>query len=103
MLAWTHGTWGVQSDCAPSLSANFYKATPAIDAVQRGYVVVAPDYQGLGSTGPHPFLVGPSAARTTLDAVRAAQAITGANAGKDFAEMKAARDAKLAKAALAKA
>ncbi|MBS0502952.1 MAG: hypothetical protein JSS55_03940 [Proteobacteria bacterium] len=85
VLAWTHGTWGVAESCAPSLSANFYKATPAIAAVQRGYVVVAPDYQGLGSPGPHPFLVGPPAARNTLDAVRAAQQIAGAGAGGKFA------------------
>lgn len=85
VLAWTHGTWGIAENCAPSLSPNFYKATAAIDAVRRGYVVVAPDYQGLGSPGPHPFLVGPAAARNTLDAVRAAQAIAGAGAGKRFA------------------
>ena len=85
VLAWAHGTWGVAENCAPSLSANFYKATPAVEAVQRGYVVVAPDYQGLGSTGPHPFLVGPSAARNMLDAVRAAQDLAGARAGKRFA------------------
>lgn len=85
VLAWTHGTWGITERCAPSLSANFYKATPAIAAVERGYVVVAPDYQGLASAGPHPFLVGPPAARNTLDAVRAAQQIAGAGAGKTFA------------------
>ncbi|MEO6198955.1 MAG: lipase family protein [Sphingomicrobium sp.] len=96
VLAWTHGTWGVASQCAPSLSPSFfdvapgsapvvYTATPALDAVASGYVVVAPDYPGLGSAGVHPYLGGVPAARSTLDAVRAAQAIPGATAGKTFA------------------
>lgn len=85
VIAWTHGAWGVAEGCAPSLSANYYKMTVAIDAVARGYVVVAPDYRGLGSTGPHPFLVGTTAAHDTLDAVRAARAIKGAGVGDRFA------------------
>ncbi|GAA4027705.1 alpha/beta fold hydrolase [Sphingomonas rosea] len=85
VIAWTHGTWGVAERCAPSLSPNFFAATPAIDAVSRGYVVVAPDYPGLGSRGPHPYLVGTVTARSVLDAVRAAQAIPGAAAGNRFA------------------
>ncbi|MEO5578384.1 MAG: alpha/beta fold hydrolase [Sphingomicrobium sp.] len=96
VLAWTHGTWGVARQCAPSLSPSFFDstpgtaptfftATPALDAVSKGYVVVAPDYPGLGSAGVHPYLGGVPAARSTLDAVRAAQSITGARAGKRFA------------------
>ncbi|MEO8619197.1 MAG: lipase family protein [Sphingomicrobium sp.] len=85
VLAWTHGTWGVVSKCAPSLSENFWEVTPALDAVKRGYVVVAPDYAGLGNGGVHPFLVGDDTARAVLDGVRAAQSIPGAAAGKRFA------------------
>lgn len=85
VLAWTHGTWGVASRCAPSLSANFWTATPALDAVRRGYVVVAPDYPGLGSAGVHPFLSGVDTGRSVLDAVRASQGIAGAAAGKRYA------------------
>ncbi len=85
VLAWTHGTWGVAMRCAPSLSANFWTVTAALDAVRAGYVVVAPDYPGLGSAGGHPFLIGEDTARATLDAVRAAAAISGAAAGKRFA------------------
>ena len=81
VLAWTHGTWGVATKCAPSLSANFWKVTPALDAVLGGYVVVAPDYPGLGSGGVHPFLVGQDTGRSVLDAVRAARSIPGAAAG----------------------
>jgi len=85
VIAWTHGTWGVASRCAPSLSPNFWTATPALDAVKRGYVVVAPDYAGLGSDGMHPFLVGEDTARSVLDAVRASREIAGAAAGSRFA------------------
>ena len=96
VLAWTHGTWGVARQCAPSLSQSFYDstpgtsptfftATPALDAVANGYVVVAPDYPGLGSAGVHPYLGGVPAARSTLDAIRAAQGIAQARAGKRYA------------------
>ncbi|WP_037502721.1 lipase family protein [Sphingomonas jaspsi] len=85
VLAWTHGTWGVTEKCAPSQSSNFWNASPGLDAVKRGYVVVAPDYVGLGSAGDHPFLVGADTARAVLDSVRAAGAIPGAAAGKRFA------------------
>lgn len=84
VIAWTHGTWGTAAQCAPSLSPRFFELTPALDAVRSGYVVVAPDYPGLGSSGPHPYLVGTVTARSTLDAVRAAQQIAAASAGNRF-------------------
>ena len=85
VLAWTHGTWGVASRCAPSLSANFWTATPALQAVSRGYTVVAADYPGLGGPGVHPFLAGVDTGRSVIDAVRAARGIAGAAAGNRYA------------------
>ncbi len=85
VIAWAHGTWGTATSCAPSSSPRFFDATPAIQAVRRGYVVVAPDYPGLGSPGPHPYLVGTATARSVIDAVRAAQGIQGAGAGRRYA------------------
>lgn len=85
VLAWTHGAWGVARKCAPSLSPNFWRFTAGLDAVSRGYTVVAPDYPGLGIEGVHGFLVGRDTARSVLDAVRAAGQIPGAAAGKRFA------------------
>ena len=85
VLAWTHGAWGVAQKCAPSLSPNFWKYTAGVQAVSRGYTVVAPDYPGLGIQGVHGFLVGPDTARSVLDAVRAAGQVPGAAAGKRFA------------------
>jgi len=86
VIAWTHGSWGVAQKCAPSLSTNFFEATPALaDMIRRGYTVAAPDYPGLGTAQPHPFLVGGDTARSVLDAVRAARLIPGAAAGTTFA------------------
>ncbi|RDV07280.1 lipase [Sphingorhabdus pulchriflava] len=86
VLAWAHGTWGVADKCTPSASPNFFAATPALDdAIARGHVVVATDYEGLGTDGPHPYLVGGSAGRSVLDAIRAAQAIPEAGASRRFA------------------
>jgi len=85
VIAWTHGTSGVVETCALSTNPRFFDVTPAVEAVRRGYVVVAPDYPGLGSAMPHPYLVGTATARSVLDAVRAARAIPAAAAGDRFA------------------
>lgn len=82
VIGWQHGAWGVASKCAPSLSSNFFTATPALgDMVQRGYVVVAADYPGLGAPGVHGFLAGRETAQSVLDAIRAARAIPASGAG----------------------
>jgi len=86
VLAWAHGTTGVVERCAPSLNANFFTATPGLsEAIRRGYTVVAPDYPGLGSPMPHPYLGGVATAHSVLDAVRSARAIPAAAAGASFA------------------
>lgn len=86
VIAWTHGAWGVAEKCAPSLSSNFFAASAGVEpAVRAGYVVVAPDYIGLGSPTMHPFLIGDDTSRAVLDGVRAARAIPGAAAGSSFA------------------
>jgi acetyl esterase/lipase len=86
VIAWAHGTSGVVERCALSTSPLFFTATPALaEMIRQGYVVVAPDYPGLGSRMPHPYLVGGDTARSVLDAVRAARAIPGAAAGTRFA------------------
>lgn len=86
VLAWAHGTWGVVERCAPSLNRQFFTGTPGLsEAIRRGYTVVAPDYPGLGSPMPHPYLGGVATAHSVLDAVRSARAIRGAAAGASFA------------------
>jgi alpha-beta hydrolase superfamily lysophospholipase len=74
VIAWAHGTTGIADECAPSLDA--VEAAPiANELLGRGYVVAATDYEGLGTPGRHPYVVGESEARGVLDSVRAAQAL----------------------------
>ncbi|WP_170984338.1 lipase family protein [Rhodoligotrophos defluvii] len=76
VIAWAHPTTGLASRCAPSLLPHFAATVPALpDLIARGYVVTATDYEGLGTQGPHPYLVGISAAHSVLDSVRAADAL----------------------------
>ncbi len=74
VLAWEHGATGVATGCAPSAGDRPFAALPGLSQiVDRGWVVVAPDYEGLGTAGLSSYLVGPAQAYATLDAVRAAR------------------------------
>lgn len=74
-----HGTMGIGSKCGPSRMpafAGLQDTSPVGKLLALGYVVVQPDYIGVGVNGVrHPYLNGKSAAYATLDAVRAARAI----------------------------
>ncbi|MEI6259881.1 MAG: alpha/beta fold hydrolase [Deltaproteobacteria bacterium] len=99
VVSYAHGTAGLARSCAitlvdnPAKDASFYSFPDSPDSVDAGvpgltqmiaagYVVVATDYQGLGTPGFHQYLVGPTAARNVLDAIVAAQQIPQAGAGK---------------------
>jgi pimeloyl-ACP methyl ester carboxylesterase len=85
IVAWDHPTSGIVERCAPSLARKRYQFIPGLKAmIDRGYVVVETDYPGLGTPGVHPYLVGDSEARATLDAVRAVRALPDARAGDRF-------------------
>lgn len=85
VMAWAHGTWGVEDKCTPSTSPDVFAATPWMrDALARGYVIAATDYTGLGTSLPNPYLVGASVAHDMIDSVRAARAIPGAGAGNRY-------------------
>lgn len=85
IVAWSHPTSGVDVPCAPSLSNSVLRMIPGLsELIRRGYVVVASDYPGLGTAGPHPYLVGLSEGRAVLDAVRAARSLPQAHAGRRF-------------------
>jgi alpha-beta hydrolase superfamily lysophospholipase len=82
VISWAHGTHGIADRCAPSRTADMVSLLPSIGkVVSQGYVVVATDYEGLGTPGTHPYLVGVSEARGVLDIARAAHQIpeTGAS------------------------
>lgn len=77
VVTWGHGTTGLADICAPSRQSSAALALPYIsDFVQAGYVVAATDYEGLGTPGVHPYLVGLSEGRGVLDAVRVAHRFT---------------------------
>lgn len=74
VVVWTHGTVGAGDVCAPSknaIGANF--AVLAKSLLEQGYVIVAPDYEGLGIGGIHPYLHLESAANSAIYAMKAAQ------------------------------
>ncbi|MCT7375302.1 lipase family protein [Chelativorans salis] len=86
VVAWAHGTTGIVSRCAPSLRRGFFGSVPGLKAfLDRGYVVVATDYPGLGTPSPHPYLVGTSEGRAVLDSVRAAMRMPEVEASNEFA------------------
>jgi len=86
VIAWTHGTTGIADACAPSANSWRFSLIAGLGPLlQRGHIVVAPDYIGLGTPGTHPFLVGKDTGQAVLDAVRAAAAVPRANASRRFA------------------
>jgi len=81
VISWAHGTTGDAPACTPSLDT---PTGPVHDylgpievtldkAVAQGYAVVQTDYEGQGTPGVHPYLVGVAEARDTIDMVRAAR------------------------------
>ena len=72
IFAYAHGTTGLGDQCA--LSAQIANGT-AVELsilpllVSQGLTVVIPDYQGLGTPGDHPYLVGQSEGRNLLDGI----------------------------------
>src|SRR6185312_10104367 len=70
IVAWAHPTSGIVPRCAPSLAIFLFQQIQGLRSfVRDGYVVAATDYPGLGTAGPHPYLVGISEARAVIDSV----------------------------------
>jgi acetyl esterase/lipase len=86
IVGWAHPTTGVVPRCAPSEARFVFQTMMGLrDMVRHGYIVAATDYPGLGTEGPHPYLVGVSEARAVIDAVRAARQLPHAQAGDRYA------------------
>lgn len=82
VLSWGHPTTGSARECAPSLAADPFLDIEGLRLMlDRGYVVVATDYAGMGYPGPDSYLVGETEGNNVLDAVRAAQSIRATDAG----------------------
>jgi acetyl esterase/lipase len=78
IVAWAHPTTGVVPHCAPSLALFvFQQMAGSRHLLENGYAIAATDYPGLGTPGPHPYLVGDSEARAVIDSVRAARSFPG--------------------------
>jgi len=75
LLAWSHGTSGVATNCAPSLMKSlFYNWEGLYEYVMLGYAVVATDYVGLGTAGRHAYLDMLSNGTDVVNSVPAAHA-----------------------------
>jgi pimeloyl-ACP methyl ester carboxylesterase len=86
VVAWAHPTTGVADRCAPSLRPEVFETIPHLQAlIALDYVVTATDYPGLGTSEPHPYLVGESEARAVIDSVRAARALGKTGASSQYA------------------
>lgn len=74
VISWAHGTVGVADVCAPSTNGRSQRDIDYLSAwLGAGYAIVATDYEGLGTPGPHQYLNGESEAYGTIDIVRAAR------------------------------
>jgi pimeloyl-ACP methyl ester carboxylesterase len=83
VVSWGHGTNGMAETCAPSLSPS--QAVPETNQLlDQGFEVTASDYQGEGTPGLLPYIVGVSAARNTIDIVRAARHLAAAHASDNY-------------------
>ena len=85
VVAVTHGTVGIAPSCGVSRGRSFFAHVDGLARfIRAGYTVVVPDYEGLGTRGPHPYLIGDATAHATLDAVRAARSFEQAGASERF-------------------
>ncbi|MFF0501173.1 prolyl oligopeptidase family serine peptidase [Nocardia aobensis] len=82
LISWAHGTTGVADICAPSRDTGpdypAHDYTAQVREVQQhwlaaGYAVAQTDYQGLGTPGPHGYLIGTTEARAVADMALAAR------------------------------
>jgi pimeloyl-ACP methyl ester carboxylesterase len=87
VLSMAHGTIGLADCAAPSRDATSGEPEIAFfgglaqegrpeSLFRHGAIVVASDYEGLGTPGVHPYLVGRSEGAGVLDAIRAARRVT---------------------------
>ncbi len=75
VIAWAHGTSGVARMCAPSLQKDMeYGEEGLMPMVRAGFAVVATDYHGLGTAGPHEYVNKIAQGRDVIYSVPAARA-----------------------------
>lgn len=80
VIGYAAGTQGLADRCAPSRQFSEgieYEGVVMEALLQRGYAIAMTDYEGLGTAGVHTYLDRVSQGRAVLDAVRAAQQLSG--------------------------
>ncbi len=81
VVSWANGTTGIADSCAPSRNPKgpytFYAQTQFSAWLKAGYAIANTDYEGLGTPGVHPYLVGRSEGRGVVDIVRASRQLDG--------------------------
>ena len=86
VIDWHHGTTGFGQQCAPSLLDEPFESGALFvlrEIIDQGWALVATDYIGLGTEGPHPYLIGEDSGHASLDAARAAQQLEPARLSED--------------------
>ncbi|KQU07649.1 hypothetical protein ASG56_09350 [Rhodococcus sp. Leaf7] len=89
VLAWAHGTLGFGDECTPSRryrptldDLDFGSWLPSV--MDRGWVVAATDYTGIGTAGDPYYLIAKSEAQDVIDSVRAARNYPDAEASSTY-------------------
>ena len=85
LVTWSHMTTGAADRCATSSAVStdteIQHMTQGDAIVSRllksGVAVAKPDYEGVGTPGPHPYLIGDSLATSTADMASAARRLDG--------------------------
>jgi alpha-beta hydrolase superfamily lysophospholipase len=77
IYAWGHGTVGQGDQCAPSKDILANLPPYGGEQLERGGVVVATDYDGLGTPGTPTYLDSVAEGRAMLDSIRAVAALPG--------------------------
>ncbi|MCB0866320.1 MAG: alpha/beta fold hydrolase [Solirubrobacterales bacterium] len=91
VISYAHGTTGVADVCAPTRAPAGSPQEPYVtyvnpqlqDWIDAGYAVVRTDFAGLGTPGPHGYLVGIDEGHAVLDIVTAARTLN-RDLGKKF-------------------
>jgi pimeloyl-ACP methyl ester carboxylesterase len=78
LLTLAHGTTGLADECTPSKDPGSELLLMG-QAVADGWLVAMTDYEGLGTPGRHPYLVGGSEGRSVLDTIVGAGSLPGAD------------------------
>ncbi len=81
VLAVAHATTGLADQCAPSRQSSDGLVTTVLPLLDQGFMLAVTDYEGLGTPGPHPYIVGVSEGHSVLDAARAASTMPDTGAG----------------------